>query len=65
MEMKWLPIESAPKDAPWWLVWSAYYGHPVVVTNRQDNGTYWEGDWDFDVRATHWMPLPEPPTCES
>jgi hypothetical protein len=63
--VSWQPIETAPPAAPWWLVWSSYYKRPIVVTNRMDDNTYWEGDWDFDVAATHWMTPPEPPNGPS
>jgi hypothetical protein len=56
----WMPIESAPETADYWIVWSAYYKRPVVVTNRMDDNTYWEGDWDYDVQATHWWPALPP-----
>lgn len=57
----WLPIENAPRDAAYWLVWSSEYGRPMVVTQRTDDGRFWKGDWTFDVHATHWHKLPAAP----
>lgn len=58
--MEWQPIETAPKDGAL-LVWSARFQRPVYVECRTVDGQFWCGDWDFDVFATHWLPLPNPP----
>lgn len=58
---EWRDIASAPRDAPWWLIWSASYGRPMVVTQRMNDNTFWHGDWDWNAEATHWMPLPAAP----
>jgi hypothetical protein len=63
VERAWQPIETAPEDAENWLLWDAEYSQPVVVQKRGDDGTFWQGDWDHLVRATHWAPLPEPPSA--
>jgi hypothetical protein len=53
---EWHPIETAPRDGQFLLLWSD--GHWVVAR-------YYRGHWDDDERwqdrATHWMPLPEAP----
>jgi hypothetical protein len=72
--MNWQPIETAPKDGTRFLAYQhigetlgdaiqacqwiseqhpAYRGAHIVTT------------WDYDSfsGATHWMPLPEPPTA--
>jgi len=52
----WRPIETAPKDGTWVLLWSD--SHWSVARNdrgRWDDGERWQD------RATHWMPLPAPP----
>ena len=56
--MKWLPIESAPKDTVIDL-WHPEYGR---ITDQ-----WWDSADGFDwpvSGSTHWMPLPPPPTDE-
>ena len=73
--MEWQPIETAPKDGTFYIAWSSDFG-PVVC--NQPDGRYpgrwvrvrtaklWAGVSDYCAeRATHWMPLPPPPTAES
>ncbi len=65
----WMPIESAPKDATWIVL-------GVVGRNEIMLG-YWHrlfqawwgqtsanGDFRQWQHATHWQPLPAPPTGE-
>lgn len=65
---KWQPIETAPKDGTWILV----YAHPdmAVAFADPDNEYAWTLDDGHDFRPclrrhlanpTHWMPLPEVP----
>lgn len=79
----WLPIETAPRDGTWFLIYladeddgpfSAYEVgkyDPYMTTDyiEVEGGLYrkelrssydWAGFNNFH-RATHWMPLPEPP----
>jgi len=74
--MTWQPIETAPKDGSWFLIWA--HGQPEVgryspmmwtTYEPVENGLYravekpvteWSGFNNF-AAATHWMPLPEPP----
>lgn len=60
--MEWLPIESAPKDGGTVLLWAD--PEVFIASKRADDGTWWDGDWDWRIPATHWMPLPEPPQLE-
>ena len=57
----WQPIETAPKDTAvlLWLGWRFEIGHFNTGLGR------WVANWDhraLEVPATHWMPLPSPPT---
>ncbi len=48
----WQPIETAPRDGTWVLVWdSRIGGRPYITTGASPHLT-----------ATHWQPLPEPPS---
>ena len=66
-EMKWQPIETAPRDGTKFLVLGGpYLGYviPVVVDAVFDEGAWWpnQSDWmDGPLEPTHWMPLPPPP----
>lgn len=66
--MEWQPIETAPKDGSAILIYTPhfYFGAGVYLA-------WWGEEW-WEVctegqtlhpystsRATHWMPLPEPP----
>lgn len=57
---KWQPIETAPRDGMWVLIWDADSEHGL--------GRYCEiyalADDDPWSGATHWMPLPAPPTTK-
>lgn len=59
--MEWQPIEKLPINRAWWLVWDSAVSRPVVCEKRADDGTLWEGDWDFEVKATHFIDLEGPP----
>lgn len=74
----WQPIETAPKDGTWFVIWthgepevgrynpvkSAKY-EPVDGTDFYKKSEFCVYDWDgFNNfgNASHWMPLPTPPT---
>ncbi len=68
--MTWQPIETAPKDGTFVLVYLAEtYAHTtqqICVAVWDDDLEDWmtdqlDGGWDF-VAPSHWMPLPQPPT---
>jgi hypothetical protein len=61
---KWQPIETAPKDGTWVLVWE----NTGVNTKFScaDVARYNLGEWQNGEKcrvhhASHWMPLPTPP----
>jgi hypothetical protein len=69
-EGKWLPIESAPKDAQILLYsapgpleigwWNQELGGPGWITSAGYNQhDYW--NYVNLISPTHWMPLPSPP----
>lgn len=55
--MDWMPIDSAPLDGTWVLLWCGY-GIPDLGFFGQLG--QWEDSSNF-IEPTHWMPLPEPP----
>lgn len=59
----WQPIETAPKDYQWVLVWSERDG--VMQCRWEDAQNGWpDGFYDMGTflhAATHWQPLPPPP----
>ncbi len=66
---EWQPIETAPRDGRQIMVWVAngnitpHCFAPVSITS---DSSWWDdstGDQIEPIKgATHWMPLPEPPT---
>jgi hypothetical protein len=75
--MNWQPIETAPRNGTWVLIWPKYASNPLVAefSNNRWYGCYehykvscgrWcEGgsvDTWPNLNPTHWQPLPPPPT---
>lgn len=67
LEQEWRPIETAPKDHTWILVWCEH-GQYVVGWNDEDGIGWWVVDDNkhgpYMLRGsapTHWFPLPTPP----
>jgi hypothetical protein len=56
--MGWQPIETAPKDGTSVLLFDRDYG---IATAAYFNG--WQDSYSNFEDATHWMPLPEPPSA--
>lgn len=56
----WQDIGTAPRDGIWCLYWDARYGD-VKIARRGKGDMPQEGDWEYELHATHWMPLPEGP----
>lgn len=69
--MEWQPIETAPRDGTKILIWSTPGGGYFIVIPhveydepREDFTERWtwkESAGMYGIRATHWMPLPDPP----
>lgn len=75
--MDWQPIETAPHNGRWVLLWERYSDAPFIG-RFSDHDKAWtvshehvraEGGWDGAIiedavdqkLITHWMPLPEAP----
>jgi len=71
MEDKWQPIETAPKDGTWVLLYKR--GEKRAKNKYLYRIGHWgKGNYSFGklrwigpsgkFNPTHWMPLPKPPT---
>ena len=61
MNDKWQPIETAPKNCGWVLVYSPRskpHALCVSVSTPYSHKDEWIG---CNIKPTHWMPLPKPP----
>lgn len=57
----WISVEDRePKDGDWILAFDGSY-HVAQFSNRYPMGNYRYDCDTYDVKPTHWMPLPEPP----
>jgi hypothetical protein len=59
--MKWMPIETAPRDANILAYDDGIIGEAAFI-----NGYWWLCVTELEygetlLKPTHWMPLPEPP----
>jgi len=70
-ERQWMPIETAPHDKATWVIVvekdgdthiAIFDNHPLY-TEDDEMGMCWT-DGHMELRPTHWMPLPNPPTSE-
>lgn len=67
----WQPIETAPKDGTWVLLFSPdaepdtpFIGQWRDVEDYPDGGAWWENNgssYCIDADPSHWQPLPESP----
>ncbi len=60
--MKWQPIETAPKDESRILLYRTGWAEAIAVGWWSNANVCWmsiPGTWEW--KATHWMPLPDPP----
>jgi hypothetical protein len=69
---RWKPIETAPKDGTYVLVYgTGLFGDKIpIVANFAQDCYFGRGGWASNAciddyytmeHATHWMPLPNPP----
>lgn len=69
--LSWRPIEDAPRNSKWVLVWWEEITDCALVAYRKP-----DGKWHCPVNngydegrpfagPTHWMPLPSAPTSEA
>lgn len=59
---QWQPIETAPRDGEWLLVFDPIEGVTLAIFAPSEGifrSPYVEVD--FELKPTHWMPLPSPP----
>jgi hypothetical protein len=64
--MEWQAIETAPRDGTPFLAamgWGGEWDMYVARFCRDGSDFILVLDWDADqaLKATHWVPLPEPP----
>lgn len=61
----WQPIETAPKDGTWILIWGEQWsGAPIPDVGHWDDDDWRDDEHTVLAFATHWQPLPAPPTTE-
>jgi hypothetical protein len=65
----WQPIESAPQDATYVLLWAPTWRHPFVGYASRNPYMAWIDvptpvATMQEVVATHWMALADPPAVE-
>jgi hypothetical protein len=58
---EWQPIETAPKDGTWILVFENHEKPLDTVMWNHFYGLWRNGYNDHASYPTHWQPLPEPP----
>ena len=63
---KWIPCSERLPDIcePVLVTMKMQIGGRFIATARRNEEEMWESAWDGDIidcKATHWMPLPEPP----
>ena len=60
--MKWGPIDTAPQDGRFVLLFDPDPNIQEFWIAQYDDGRWWIQDREYTAYApTHWMPLPEPP----
>lgn len=68
---EWQDISSAPKDGTWFLAYNpnssmawAPYQFCSWRTDYTGKGYFAEEDTSEETEATHWQPLPAPPSTD-
>lgn len=56
----WRPIETAPRDGTWVLVWDRYLG--VRLAKYEEPEGLFGDALSWFLHPTHWQPLPAAPT---
>jgi len=73
MKSNWKPIDTAPKNGDWIILYyPSYISEKVTPARFVDDpavGYIWEGVDGYSYpngedSPTHWMPLPEPPEVD-
>ena len=59
--MNWMPIESAPKDGTYVLIYTGPEEGLMYAAYWSTLHDDWRSNLETVYGATHWMPLPEPP----
>jgi len=65
---EWNTKETVPvsvcKDGYWSevIVWNLEHDRCELVRINDEREAFW-GDWDIQVEFSHWMKLPERPSC--
>ena len=63
---RWLPIGTAPVGGTFIVGWRDRDGQWCLgVGSRIGNGPIRSLEGGADLKATHWLPVPEPPPDES
>lgn len=57
--------ESFPRHHRHWILWDKEADCPVVCDKRANNGTFWAGDWDYEVKAELYLPFTPPTTGDN
>jgi len=61
----WQPIETAPKDGTWCLLYETFGDHKVTGSYDDELHCWCDNtDLTSNINPTHWMPLPPAPAQE-
>jgi len=59
MKLKWLPIESAPKDGTWIIVNDGNNENISKLAAFHNEENIWSDTVGAFFNPTHWLPIPE------
>jgi hypothetical protein len=58
----WQPIdEHFPRHLSAWILWDEEYDRPAVSSQHSTDGRFWAGDWDYEIKASLYLPYTPPP----